>query len=88
MKKVLLLLLVLMACAPATTWTKTDFNQAVFDYDYGICKQEAEASVPAAASSQGSRLFSGFTTSEERERKRKLNEYMSSCLQRKGYFQG
>lgn len=87
MKKGLLLILLLVACAPTLTWTKSDFNQAVFDYDYGICKQEAERSVPAVTASKPGRLFAGFDSSEERERKRKLDEYIHTCLQRKGYVQ-
>jgi hypothetical protein len=82
----LFLLSLLSSCAPTVKWTKPNFNQAVYDYDYGNCKTEAEASIPPVTNNNTSRLFAGFSSPEEDERDAKVVEAISGCMRRKGYY--
>ncbi len=82
----LLFMVLLTACAPTVKWTKSGYNQAVFDYDFGICKKEAEASIPPVTAKNTGRLFAGFSSPEEDAREAKVDEAINSCMQRKGYY--
>jgi hypothetical protein len=83
----MLLFIFITACAPTIKWTKANYNQAVFDYDFGNCKTEAETVVPPAKpASNQSRMFAGFSTPEDEKREAALEDYISTCMQRKGYY--
>ena len=82
----LLLTLLISACAPTVKWTKPSYNQAVFDYDFGNCKKEAEALIPPVTSKNTSRVFAGFSSPEEDAREAKVEESINGCMQRKGYY--
>jgi hypothetical protein len=91
MKRFVLLgtLLMIVSCAPTVKWTKANYNQAVFDYDFGNCKTEAEATVPPATNTtQQNRVFAGFSTPEDEKREAALEEHIATCMQRKGYYLG
>jgi hypothetical protein len=80
------LLVMISACAPTVKWTKANYNQDVFNYDYGNCKTEAEAAIPPITKKDSGRLFAGFSSPEEDARDVKVEEQISACMQRKGYY--
>jgi hypothetical protein len=85
----ILLITIFIACAPTVQWTKSGYSQVVFDYDQNNCQTEAEATVPAAklSSTTQNTLFKGLSTRESDERQAKLDDYISGCLAKKGYYQ-
>ena len=77
------------ACAPTVQWTKPGYSQVVFDYDNSNCENEAEANVLQVkpSTTTQSTLFKGLSNRESDERQTKLDEYISGCLAKKGYYQ-
>jgi hypothetical protein len=83
------LMMLFTACAPTVQWTKPGYSQVVFDYDQNNCETEAQANVPEIkpTTTTQSTLFNGLSTRESDERQTKLDEYISGCLSKKGYYQ-
>jgi hypothetical protein len=89
----ILLITIFIACAPTVQWTKSGYSQVVFDYDQNNCQTEAEATVPQVKGSSTAQnqtmntLFQGLSSRENDERQAKLDDYISGCLAKKGYYQ-